>query len=252
MFDVASIFCVLLLFIFLVVFAWYKRSGKRGETMVRLILKTLPDKEYFVLNDLLLPTSYGTTQIDHVIVSVYGVFVIETKDYKGIISGGEESETWCKNVYGNRYSMSNPIRQNKVHVAAVCKILSQLGIGCHVYSVVAFSDSADLRVNCISSSCEIVYFYQLRNTISKYTNVEISHDQVNTIIEQFQKVNIVDSEQRKQHVKDVRANVQERQKKIANGVCPRCGGALVQRVGRYGNFYGCSNYPKCKFIQNTI
>lgn len=251
MFDTTSIlfvFCLLLI-VFFSIFVWIgKRSGRIGETKVRLVLQTLPRKQYFVLNDLLLPTPYGTTQIDHIIVSIYGVFVIETKDYRGVISGGEEAETWTKNVYGNKYSMPNPIRQNKVHVAAVAKILSQLGIGCHVRSIIAFSDAATLRIY-TPSCCEIVYFSQLRSTISKYMDEEMSIEQVYAIIERIQLVNITDVEQRKQHVQNVRVSVKERQIKIANGVCPRCGGQIVQRTGKYGDFFGCSNYPKCRFVQ---
>ncbi len=29
--------------------------------------------------------------------------------------------------------------------------------------------------------------------------------------------------------------------------CPRCGGVLVRRNGKYGEFIGCSNFPKCRF-----
>lgn len=38
-------------------------------------------------------------------------------------------------------------------------------------------------------------------------------------------------------------------KTIERGICPRCGGQLVLRTGKYGSFYGCTNYPKCKFTQ---
>lgn len=34
-----------------------------------------------------------------------------------------------------------------------------------------------------------------------------------------------------------------------NDVCPRCGGTLVKRSGKYGAFMGCSNYPKCRYIK---
>ncbi len=34
-------------------------------------------------------------------------------------------------------------------------------------------------------------------------------------------------------------------------VCPRCGGQLIKRNGRFGPFYGCSNFPKCRYT-NTI
>lgn len=32
-------------------------------------------------------------------------------------------------------------------------------------------------------------------------------------------------------------------------VCESCGGALVLRTGRYGSFYACENFPKCKFTK---
>lgn len=60
--------------------------------------------------------------------------------------------------------------------------------------------------------------------------------------------NVTDKEARKQHVKSVKQNQQRRNISVANGKCPRCGGNLVLRDGRYGRFYGCSNYPRCKYI----
>lgn len=32
-------------------------------------------------------------------------------------------------------------------------------------------------------------------------------------------------------------------------ICPKCGGNLITRNGKYGEFIGCSNYPKCKYIK---
>ncbi len=31
--------------------------------------------------------------------------------------------------------------------------------------------------------------------------------------------------------------------------CPQCNGNLIERRGKFGKFYGCSNYPKCRFIK---
>lgn len=31
--------------------------------------------------------------------------------------------------------------------------------------------------------------------------------------------------------------------------CPRCDGFLVERTGKFGVFYGCSNYPRCNFTK---
>ncbi len=36
-----------------------------------------------------------------------------------------------------------------------------------------------------------------------------------------------------------------------NNICPFCGVPLVQRKGKYGVFYGCPNYPNCKFIEKN-
>lgn len=42
---------------------------------------------------------------------------------------------------------------------------------------------------------------------------------------------------------DIAVNTEESSK------CPKCGGGLVKKNGKYGPFYGCSNFPKCRFIK---
>jgi len=70
-------------------------KGKLGEKEMSRYLKRLPISEYIVLNDIMLENEFGKTcQIDHVVLSIYGIFVIETKNYKGWIFGGENSEEW--------------------------------------------------------------------------------------------------------------------------------------------------------------
>ncbi len=63
-----------------------KIKGFLGEASVATMLSTLPKEEYRVLNNIMLKTERGTTQIDHIVLSLYGVFVIETKNYKGWIT----------------------------------------------------------------------------------------------------------------------------------------------------------------------
>lgn len=36
-----------------------------------------------------------------------------------------------------------------------------------------------------------------------------------------------------------------------DGVCPECGSPLVIRLGRYGEFTSCSNYPECKYVKKN-
>ena len=98
---------IIIIGIFILFAAWNiwwsspQNIGKRGERRVARKLDWL-SKEYITLNDLLLPTRYGTTQIDHVVVSPYGIFVIETKNYKGWIFGHENSEEWKQSLLGKK------------------------------------------------------------------------------------------------------------------------------------------------------
>ena len=74
--------------------AW---KGKYSENLVTGEISEL-SSEYMVFNDLLFESNGRSTQIDHVVVSPYGVFVIETKGYKGWIFGSEDSEYWTQTI----------------------------------------------------------------------------------------------------------------------------------------------------------
>lgn len=81
--------------------------------------------DYKIFKDVLIRNSYGTSQVDHLIVSPYGIFVVETKNYKGWILGGENSDKWTQNIWGNKYQLANPIRQNYGHIKALQNALPQ-------------------------------------------------------------------------------------------------------------------------------
>ena len=70
-------------------------KGKIGEGTVNLTAKLrLDPNEYTLLKDVTIPTKLGTTQIDHIILSRFGIFVIEAKNYSGWIFGSAEQKTW--------------------------------------------------------------------------------------------------------------------------------------------------------------
>lgn len=98
-------------------------KGGAGEMVVSRRLRRLPEEEYRVFDNVILPTPRGSSQIDHLVVSVYGIFVIETKNYKGWLYGGEKSEYWTQNIYGQKYKLYNPIFQNAGHIRALRRVL---------------------------------------------------------------------------------------------------------------------------------
>lgn len=78
---ITVIFFAVVIFIKLKMPMW---KGKYSEKLVNNKIQELPE-EYVVFNDLLFESNGYSTQIDHIVVSPYGVFVIETKGYKGWI-----------------------------------------------------------------------------------------------------------------------------------------------------------------------
>jgi len=141
-------------------------KGAIGEKRVAHILKKLPEDRYKVINNLLIQNNGYTTQIDHIVVSVYGIFVIETKTYQGWIYGGENSDYWTQNIYGNKYQLRNPIHQNYGHIKAVKNILHEYP-GLPYISIVAFSRQASLGV---SSNTPVIYWNQILPVIGQFEN----------------------------------------------------------------------------------
>ncbi len=219
-------------------------KGWFGEKKVARYLRKLPD-EYTVLNDVILHTETGTTQIDHIVVSPYGVFVIETKNYKGWIFGGEKSEQWTQNIYGHKNSFMNPLRQNYAHVKAVEARLSQFP-SLPVILIVAFSPDCDLKVK---TESHVVYFRQVPAVIRKYAEKIVQSDDVTTVVSLLQGADIRTASIKKEHVAAVAAKKAAFNNIAAGDTCPRCGGTMVLRSWKNGRFLGCSNYPKCRFTK---
>lgn len=219
-------------------------KGRLGESKVSNILKRLSD-EYFVINDLLLKTSRGTTQIDHVVISKYGIFVIETKNYTGWIYGGENAENWTKNVYGNKYSFRNPLKQNYAHIKALMEILGIPSSSVFI-PIVAFSNQADIKVQC---SKEVINFYELIRAISCYQQERLTDTEVQQYVHKLSNLTEYTREEKKEHISNIQNEISKKNESLNNGICPRCGNKLVSRNGKYGTFLGCSNYPNCRFTK---
>lgn len=218
-------------------------KGALGEKRVAVILSKLPTDRYKVINNLLVNHNGITSQIDHIVVSVYGIFVIETKTYKGWISGSESSDYWTQNIYGKKYQLRNPIHQNYGHIKALMQLLQEYPSLKYI-SIVVFSREARLRV---SSNIPVIHWNKLRPVISQFENRILTEEQVQMVYDSLLSSNIDSRENRKQHVRNVKATIRNRKEVISSGRCPRCNGELVKRQGKYGSFYGCSNYPKCKY-----
>ena len=114
---------------------WFK--GMIGEFFVNISAKWLLDKKkYHLIKNVTLPTPDGTTQIDHIIISIYGIFVIETKNMKGWIFGKKNQRTWIQKTYRHSNKFQNPLHQNYKHVKTIEHLLGLNDN--HVHSLIVF------------------------------------------------------------------------------------------------------------------
>lgn len=221
-------------------------KGFFGEKIVSARLSGLTKDKYILLNDVMIENDCVSTQIDHILVSVYGIFVIETKNYKGWIYGGEYSDQWTQNIYGHKNKFRNPLKQNYGHVKALMNLLGQPKES--FIPVVVFSNSATLKVK---TKQPVIYASRLKKYVLGYRDVLFTQEEIR-IFESVIRTSKMDSSlsNRVQHVKRIKSNLTYDNQKAASGICPRCGGELVERKGKYGEFLGCSNYPNCRFTES--
>ncbi len=120
-------------------------KGWLGEWIVYRNLKRLDPQLYRQFHDLYLPRpdGQGTTQLDHVVVSPFGIFVIETKNYKGWIFGTEKQRQWTQQIYRAKNRFQNPLHQNHLHVKALMQFLGLPAN--HFHSLVFFIGGAEFK-----------------------------------------------------------------------------------------------------------
>lgn len=146
-------------------------KGRAGERKVRRILDSLPHEYYQAFNDVHIPTDNNTVaQIDHVVVTTNSIICIETKNYSGEIVGKSWEKYWDV-YYGNRsVDFYNPLFQNRVHVKALCSLLSRLHPELplnenNVISLVVFTGKAFLNVE--GDTSNIIFTKELYRYITK-------------------------------------------------------------------------------------
>lgn len=219
-------------------------KGIVGEFIVNLSAKIFLNKEeYHLIKNVTLPTDDGTTQIDHIIVSKYGIFVVETKNMKGWIFGAEKQRTWTQKIFKHTNKFQNPLYQNYKHTQTLQSLLNLTDR--EVFSLIVFvGDSTfktDMPPNVTKGGGYIRY-------IKSKTKEVLSAVQVMEITKKIENGRL------KPSLKTNRDHVDHLKKKSQDNACPKCGKAMVLREAKRGanagnKFWGCSTYPKCKGIR---
>jgi restriction system protein len=234
--------------------AWFK--GVLGEWQVNLLIKFFLNKnDYHLIKNVTLPTftdgkEQGTTQIDHIIVSKYGIFVIETKNMKGWIFGSENQKQWTQQIFKHKSKFQNPLHQNYKHVK---KLENTLFTGSNakndsIFSVIIFIGDSTFKTkmpeNVRFARGGIEYIKSKTNIV--FTGVEVAN-----IIDKIEHGRLERGfKTDRQHIKHVREIIEAKSDIKA---CSKCGFDMVMRKSTKGKnvgneFFGCSAFPKCNNI----
>jgi len=177
--------------------------GRSGERFVSRKLHRLDPAHYKILNDLMLPShgNSSATQIDHVVVSNYGIFCIETKAYKGWIFGSANQEFWTQVIFRYKERFYNPLRQNFAHTKAIENLLGSQRLKTPIVSLVDFPNADKLK---ISGTDSVGHARDIVKKIESYTNLVYSDAERDEIADLLVGANIIDKEARKLHNREVR------------------------------------------------
>ena len=133
------------------------------------------------------------------VLSEYGIFIIETKNYKGWIFGNEKSENWTQVIFKEKHTFRNPIKQNWSHVYALKNVLSEFP-NIHYFPIVVFTGDATLKG--IESTVPVIYSNRLNSTIKNLSSEKcLSQTEVEKIKSILESVEITEKMARKEHVK---------------------------------------------------
>ncbi len=252
---------------------WFK--GIFGEFIVNLSASLFLNKnDYHLMKNVTLPTEDGSTQIDHIIVSRFGVFVIETKNMKGWIFGGAHQKQWTQKIYRHSNRFQNPLLQNYKHVKTLEALLE---LEQHqIHSVVVFVGDSTFKTPMPDN---VTYGKGYIQFIRSKTDLVLEQSDVMSILSKINSDMLQRSfKTNREHVQHVKATVltakiassqqhlekintddriNNKKKTSQTRTCRKCGNNMILRQSKKGlkagqKFWGCAEFPRCRHIESYI
>ncbi len=208
----------------------------------------LNKKKYHRINDVILPSENGTALIDHIILSVFGIFVVKKTNIKGRIYRVPDLKTWIQKIHNNTNPFENPLYRNHEYV----KILqSVLGLKDNqIHSVIVFTGNSTFKTDMpknVTRGLGFIRFIRSKKqkVLSEFEIMEVKLKIIDARLEQSFGTD-------RMHVKNVRNIIREKEEK-GTPVCPECSGSMLLREVKKGpnagkKFWGCAKFPGCRGI----
>ena len=180
----AAVICIVVMILIAKLAIWMNNPasvGRRGENTVEWALLRLSN-DARVLKNLYIPFGDNSTEIDIVYISQSGIFVIEVKNYGGWIFGNETSKQWMAIHFQRRYSFYNPIKQNKIHIDCLKKLVNRK---VNYYNIVVFSNRCEFKeLKITSEDVHVINYadlYGLISFLNDKSNIKMTNEEVISI-----------------------------------------------------------------------
>lgn len=261
-------------------------AGIFGEDSVLFELKN-SGMDLVVLRDLYFQTGDGrNAQIDFFVITPYANVIIECKNLFGNIEINNKGDFIRSFEYkGRKYKegIYSPITQNERHLEVykdcwesnkgfVTKLIAGKYFTDYNKTIVVLANSKtvvndkyakkEIKQQVIRADQLVNYLKGLKTDVgSSLKSMRESGERVLAMNVQertdyFKKFEDLAAEVKTENVETEMPKEEKPDAKAEdNHVCPRCGGQLILRTAKKGDnagnqFYGCSNFPKCRYIQN--
>lgn len=187
--------------------------GDLGEFKLDVQLRQMP-RDYRYLNDVFIVNKRSRTgyaQIDHILITRSGIFVIETKNYQGTIKGSRDDTKWMVN--GKR-TMYNPVRQNRTHINALKSVLAEYKTVPFI-SLISFTKRCSLYIDPelreVASNEVVVFDIKFSEFVERKIHqlkritpeAPLSCEDVLTIFDRIQQANVSDQRKRDEHIQKI-------------------------------------------------
>jgi len=220
-------YVIIIIFVIIVGYFYYLNTptgkGKTLENRIHRTTKSLAKQlGGLELRDLMFQDDLSTAQIDNLLITSKGLYIIEAKNYNGHIFGSEKQENWTMTVkhvnrkksksgkvytktHISKHSFYNPIKQNQTHINKILKLM-EIHKEIPIHNIVVFGSKAYLRDVTHSNQVFVINTHQLRNIIinqEKSIDKEIEIEKMMTFVDDMIYHNIIDKKERRSHVKRI-------------------------------------------------
>lgn len=230
--------------------------GNFGEQLAKYYSKIMTDA--FVLHDIMIDGAEGmTSQIDLLLIGTKGIYVIEVKNFpEAYIYGDGKKNRWYYYLGGKKYDIYSPLLQNRKHIIYLKEFLKELGdfpffsvllIICKDFKINNINEDKNNRDTVVCSSLPVMK--RGIQLLAKDRDAVISDIQKKEIHDFILKNQYEGKLVRATHKERIKEMNKKREELIGTNICPYCKKELVLWKGKYGDFYGCVNYPKCKYTR---